>query len=452
MIKSAKGLLPALIPLLFLTLCFPANATEKVNKFVYSNGLTVLTSEDHTVPLVSVAIIYHVGTKNEMPGLTGLTQICKYIINYGTRMFDRDAFGRVIQAGGGAYDSRVGLDLTTFQIKAPSNLLDSILILEADRMQNVIPTIEKLLLAKNDVRKDRLVNVESSIYGNINEEFLNLAFRSHPYRNPMYGWPGDINEITLDDVKDYFDTYFQPANATIVIVGDGDTESLKIKCKELFGEIVSYPKPAPRQIIEPSQVGERISNIQGFAGIPAFIIGFHTPEATSGEFPIIGLINNILIGGESSRLKHRMVSEEKSALYVGGGIFRTEDPSILYNYAILNYDTPIEEGERQMCQEFDRLKSELVSEAELERAKNKIEADYYRAVRDMNNKASVIGFHEIIAHDHDYSIKYVKRARMITPEEVFEAANKYLNVSNRTAVFLHSGDKPGEENEENIEQ
>nr|MBN2276899.1 insulinase family protein [candidate division Zixibacteria bacterium] len=427
-------------------------AGQEVGKTILPNGLTLITCEDRATPLVSVALIYHVGIKDEMPGRTGISQLCRQIIAYGTPRNDHDNFTRIIQSGGGFSGSEVDFDLTWFVTKIPSNLLDTVLYLESDRMQNVVITIENLLLAKDALRRDRLVNIESSIYGHINEEFMNLAYKSHTYRNPFFGWPGDVNSITIEDVKNYYRSFFQPANATLVVFGDFDLAALTTRVRELFGPIVSYGVPERRRIIEPDQIGERFSRIQGFVGIPAILLGFHAPEATHEDFPKLGLINYILAGGEFSRLKRKMIVEEKSAMYIGGGVFRTEDPGMFYVYAILNYDTPMDEAEKQICGEIERLKTELVSDAELERAKNRIEVDYYRAIRDIDRTAGIIGFHEIIARDHDYSVKYVKQVRAVNKENILETAIRYLGRENRTGVMLYSAESPVGAREQHTEQ
>ncbi len=170
-------------------------------------------------------------------------------------------------------------------------MLDTVLFLTADRMENVEVSYEKLLMAKDAVRKERLAEVESSIYGHINEEFLNLAFRLHPYRNPRHGWPTDINNITLADVKDFYRLYYQPANATVVIVGDFKTDFVISKVRILFEDIIPGPPIRRKTVVEPERVGERRSYLEGVSEIPAFIIGYHVPAITHEDFPAIRLMS-----------------------------------------------------------------------------------------------------------------------------------------------------------------
>jgi zinc protease len=400
------------------------------------NGLTLLTMEDHSSPLAAAIVFYHVGSKDEYPGLTGMARICEHIASRGTAKFPKGEYARIIQAGGGTTKSYADIDWTVFSAKVPANMLDTVLFLAADRMENVEVTYEKLLMAKDAVRKERLAEVESSIYGHINEEVLSLAFRLHPYRNPRQGWPADINNITLADVKDFYRLYYQPANATIVIVGDFKTDIVISKVRNLFEDIIPGPPIRRRIVVEPERVGERRSYLEGISEIPAFIIGYHAPVITHEDFPAIRLISNILTASESSRLHKRMVRDEKSAMYVGGGYIFSEDPSLIFCYAVLNYDHTNSAAEIQMSEEITRLKSEYVTDLELETAKNRIEASHYRYLRTFDQMAQTIGFYHVTADDWKIVDRVVGHARLVTKEDILRVARKYFNTSSRTVVFL----------------
>ena len=430
---------------------FSAYASNEVTRTDLSNGLTLLSLEDHSSPLVSIQVYYHVGTKNECPGMTGMTRICQWIMNGGTPLYKKGEFVRIIQAGGGSTRTFVGLDMTQFLAKVPSSMLDTVLFLEADRMREIEFTDEKLLLAKDAARKARLSQVESSIYGYINEEFFNLSFRSHPYGNGEYGFPPDIDAISMDDLQKYFGQFFQPARATLVVVGDFETERLAQKVHQLFGDIPSNPDVEVRQIVEPVQIGERYEFIQGFASIPVFIIGYHIPQVTHEDMPALLLISTILCRGESSRIHKRMVTNEKSAIVVEGSIFETEEPGMIYSYALLNYDTPIPDGEAQMDDEIVRLRTEPVTDSELEMAKNKLEADYYRYFRGLDDRAFMIGYYFSVGGDWNLRANMMKKSRSVTKENIMEIADKYFTESNRTVIYLQPSDMAEENGPESPE-
>ncbi len=427
------------LSLLFSLLLYPfvtVLAGYNIGENNLSNGIKILTYEDHSVPLVGVMFVFNVGIKNEPAGLTGLTRLCDNILQSGTASHKRGDFSRIIQTGGGESRSFVDADYTAYVTKIPTRMIDTLLMLWVDRLQNCNPTYEKLLLARDALRKERISYVEGSIYGHINEEIMNLAYRSHPYRTPSYGWPQDLDNINLDDLKKYLRLYFQPSNLTIIVAGDFKTEEIVGRIDSLFANIISVPVPPERNIIEPTHISERCSYLEGPAGIPAFIIGYHIPPTSHEDTPAIRLLSYILSISESSRIQQRMMSKEKSAFRARGGMISYKGPSLLFAYAILNYDTPNEVGVAQMDEEIQRLKDEPVTEAELEAAKNQLEAEYFRRMRTLDGMAYSIAYMNLIYSDWRWIDSTVIQARAVTAEDISDVAQKYLDRSNRVVVYL----------------
>jgi len=400
------------------------------------NGLTLLIREDHSVPLVAVRVCYHVGIKNECPGLTGITSICEAIMWQGTRAYKKGEIARIIQAGGGYTSSFTDWDVTHFYSRVPSDMLDTVLMLEADRMAGTGLTSEKLLLSKDIVRKKRLSEVESSIYGRINEEYFNLAYRAHPYGHNKYGWPDDINRINLDDLKKHFRAYFQPSNAVLVIAGDLETEAIVKRVTELFGNINSRPMEERRPISEPESIGDRRSVIVADIGVPAIIMGYRIPGISHPDYPVLNIITNILGTGTSSRIYQRMVNDEKSAMYTDGGIIMSEEPGLIYFYALLNYDSPVEDAEKQMSGEIKRIKDEMITEAELEKAKNQVVVNYYRNSRTLDDITRNLGTARFITGDVNFGKHLVNAVHHVSTEKIIQTAQKYFKNSNRIVVVI----------------
>jgi len=420
-----------------------ALSPDSVNRSELDNGMVILTMEEHSVPLAAVVLMFHVGQKNDPIGLTGLTHVCEWVFSEGTAAFEKGEYHRIIQAGGGTTRSETTLDVTYVMTRIPSDMLDTVLVLEADRMRNIELTYEKLMLARDVMRKNRNLMVESSIYGNINEEIMNLSYRSHPYRNPAYGWPEDIANITVDDMEKHFRLYFQPGNAVMVILGDFETAPTVARVDSLFGYNVSDPLPEHRHIGEPRHVGERRSYLEGFSGIPAFIVAYHIPHLTHPDIPAIRLISNILSDGESSRLHKRLVTDENAAVRIGGGFFELEDPSLIYAFAIMNYDVDNEVGAEQMTDEINRLKSELISEAELVKAKNRVKANSYREIRSIDRQGMRLAYYQITAGSWQFVDDKLTAVADVSREDIRQAARKYFIPANRSLVFL-SPIKPGD--------
>jgi len=436
MLKATKIFVSISIFAILLFGIYVIAPAAEITEVELDNGLKILTIEDHSVPLAAVRVCYHVGIKNECPGVTGITSMCEMIMQEGTKKFKKGELSKIVQAGGGVSSSYTDWDVTHFYTKIPLDMLDTVLLLEADRMANVFITPEKLLLAKDIVRKRRLEAVESSLYGYINEEFINLAYGAHPYGHNIYGWPGDIDRINQDDVKEHLKKYFQPANALLIIAGAINPDSAIARAGELFGNINSIPLTDRRPISDPVQIGERRSTIEGDVGIPVVLIGYHIPPVTHPDNPALRLISNILSTGVSSRIYQRMVNDEKSGLYSAGGLIEPEGPGLIYSYTIFNYDSPIDVGEEHMLGEIDRLTNEYVSEAELERARNRAVVDFYKGSRTLDFRTAVVGTYGLITGDAHFTKKRVKALYSITPDDIKKTARKYLHKSNRIIVSI----------------
>ena len=428
--------------LLSLTIYSSSFAEYQVFTAKLDNGLTVILLEDHHSPIIAMEIVYNVGTKNEQRGLTGLASICHEILKYGTDSFPRGRAARIIQAGGGYINYMRNREYTVISSNFASNMLDTVLRIEADRMQNTKLTFEKLILAKEIVGKARQMGVEGSLYGPLNEELFNLHYCANPYANPKNGWPDDVKNISFDDVKNFYRDFFIPSNAYITIAGDFNANQVKEKISELFGVIISKPVPKQRNITEPKRYGERIGIIYDRSPVPALASAYLAPPSKKPEeVAIMGVITQILSQGESSRLHKRLV-EEDLAIATGGGQVTLSGPGIVFYWAIGNYDASIDDMNDIFLEELAILRKKLVSPDELEKAKNKITADYYRGIRNLGGLVTMLAYNHIIFNDWRYMTKYVDLAQEVTAKDIQDIADKYLTVNGRTTVMMmHSDDK-----------
>jgi zinc protease len=426
------------ISILLICLILPASAFSDFDarETVLSNGLVFLALEDHYSSSVSMAIAFKTGMVNERKGSTGITRICRHIINQGTAAFGQGEYARTIQAGGGTAISYTQYDYTSFRSSFPSKLLDTVLTMEADRMQNISITYEKLLLAKEAVRKERQAQLEGSLFGPFNEELFNLHYRSHPYQNPFYGWADDINRITLDEVKEYFRKYFQPGNALMVIIGDIDTDKVVEKVKEKFSNIISRPVSPGPAIDEPERSVERRAVFTEPFEIPIFLAAYHVPSVNHPDFAAVRLLNHIAAGGGSSRLYKSLITDEAMAVAVGGDILLVEGPGMIFFWSVFSHDIDIAEGENALLRRIDNFKVEYVTEAELDKAKNKIEASYYRSMQSPEVLAARLLYYQLVKGDWRNINKSVPEAHAVTREDIKRVAEKYLNRSNMTAVVI----------------
>ncbi|MFH2035134.1 MAG: pitrilysin family protein [Candidatus Zixiibacteriota bacterium] len=413
---------------------------EGVKTTKLDNGLTVITLGNKTTPLVGVQIFYHAGLRSEPRGLTGINQICAHIISQGTEHCRKEDFARLINSAGGIYSYNVMEDFVNFAIRVPSGSLDTILTLEADRMQNLQISYENLTLAKDDIREMRARWLRQDMYALVNEEIVGLSYRVHPYKNPPYGLGSDIDELNMKDVKKYLSFFFQPSNAVIVIVGDFNEGKTIERIEELFGSIFSQPVPALKYSRESEQIGERLSFIESDVGVPAIITAFHIPSFVHEDYLPLAMAANILTVGESSRLYKRLVIEDNRAMAVGGGLMQSEDPGLFFVWSVLNYESDISEAMAIFDEEIRDLCLNGITEQELERAKNRVEFDYYRELGTFLNKSFMIGYYYLTAGDWNYINSFVKKARSVTADDIQKAASNYLIKRNRSTVVLQPHD------------
>lgn len=411
-------------------------AVDQVCDTALANGLKLITCEDHAAPLVSVGMYYHVGSKDEPIGYSGISKVCRWLMLDGTPTFKKGEYARIIQGGGGSMTSYSGYDMSMFGATVPTAMLDTILILGADQMQNVNVTFERLLSAKEVVRKERLTWVESSVYGVFNEELFNLAYRVHPYKNAYYGWPADVAGLTVEDVAEYIKTYYQPANAAVIVVGDFDTERVTKRVVDLYGSLLPRKMSPRKTIVEPEPRGERRTTITGVTDIPVVLVAYHVPAANHPDRAALEALSSIMYQGGSSRLYRRLIDEDNAALSVYGGVLFLEDPGLMFFYAVLNYDFPVDQGEQLLLEEIDRLKTEYVSDFELEKTKNQMEAYFYRESRTLSQKMSRIAGHQFLFGDWRLLDRRISGARSITREDIRRVASQYLTRENRTVAVL----------------
>ncbi len=450
--KSGIKFILALLTILILAVSSSLALDFNVKKSRLENGLTLLLLEDHHAPIVAIDISYRVGTANELRGYTGITRVCERIATYGTERFERGAITRVIRSGGGTNRSFAQRDYTYFREQIPSFLLDSVLIMEADRMQNIEITYEKLVLAKEATAQQRQLNIEGTLYGPLNEELFNLQYRSHPYGNPLYGWPPDLENIGIEDVREYYRRYFIPANAQIVIVGDFDSDEVGRRVEELFGKIISPPAPVDVTVTEPKHSGERKGYIYDRSEVPAVACAYMVPEASERDLSSLQVLNQIMSQGESSRLYRELVADADEAVAVGGGQIPLRGPGMIFFWAIGNFDTRISELEEILLEEIESLPSEPITSAELVKARNQILADYYRSLASMGSTAQDLRFNEMVYGDWERLERGIKDAEKVSIEDVRAAVKKYLIPINRVVVIMKSSDEDTVPSDEDAEE
>jgi zinc protease len=408
------------------------------------NGLKVLVQEEHTAPLASVWCWYKVGSKDERPGLTGVSHWCEHMNFKGTTNIPRDQVKGIIEQYGGSWNGYTWIDQTTYLETATKDALDRMLFIESERMANC-------LYHPDDCESERTVII-SELQGGENDpdqlldqELTATAFKAHTYRHPTIGWLSDHETMTRDDLYGYYRQHYVPNNATLVIVGDVDTDEALRRAEHHFGAIRPGGEIDRLRTLEPEQTGERRVTIRR-EGTTAYLkVGYHAPAVTGANFLPMLVLDAVLTGAKGLNLwsSFRVTPPQKSArLYralverglassVSGALLPTEQP-FLYSVSVTATDgTPLGAVESALIDEIDRVRRDGITEAELAKAKTQIRARLVFESDSVTNIAHQLGYFDTIA-SVDVIAGVPSRIAAVTPDEVAAAARDVLAVSNRT--------------------
>lgn len=432
---AARSFLAALV-VLFLCQVGWGQIEFPVEKHVLDNGMTVLISEDHSAPVVTFQIWYHVGSKNERPGITGISHVCEHMMFRGSENLGPEEHSRIVKANGGIDNAGTSFDYTMYYEKLSSDKLELAMDLEAERMKRLTPKDENFLSEREVIGEERRVVVDNSPYGAVFEQLLNSAFTAHPYHWHIVGYMSDIENITVEDVKDYYGTYYVPGNATVVVVGDVKPKEVMKLMNQYFGDVPFQPAPPPVRTVEPEQRGERIAYVHKIGQMPAFAAGYHIPEFGHPDIYPLTVAARILFTGQSSRLYQKMVYQDQSALAVAGDCLSLEDPGLFFTFAIMQPGQTAQAGQQTMFAEMEKLRNEAVDPKELAKAKNQLEAEFVFGLQSVSAKGQQIGHYQTVLDDYTVLFDEANRYQAVTAEDVMRVAKKYFDSKNRTVAVL----------------
>ena len=412
------------------------------------NGLKVLIQEERTAPLASVWCWYKVGSKDERPGLTGVSHWCEHMNFKGTANIPRDQVKGIIEQFGGSWNGYTWIDQTTYLETATRDALDRMLFIESERMASC-------LYHPDDCESERTVII-SELQGGENDpdqlldqELTATAFKAHPYRHPTIGWLPDLKTMTREDLFGYYRRYYVPNNAALVIVGDVETTEALRRVEHYFGGIAAGPEPTRLRTVEPEQTGERRLTIAR-EGTTAYLkVGYHAPSASDPHFFPLLILDAVLTGAKGLNLwsSFRVPPPQRSArLYralverglssgVSGALMPTEQP-FLYTVSVTATEGALLASvESVLLDELDRVRREGVTEAELVKAKAQLRARLVFDSDSVTNIAHQLGYFETIA-SVDLFTAAPARIAAVTLEEVAAAARDVLTAANRTVGWF----------------
>ena len=411
-------------------------ANLNVQSLKLKNGLTVLALEDHAVPTVSYYTVFKVGSRNERPGITGLSHLFEHMMFNGSAKYKPKVFDQIIEAGGGSSNAFTNSDTTEYFEDFSTQTLDSVLLLEADRMKALKLDKANIEQERGIVKEERRVNTDNSIPGSMNELLENNAFVAHPYRWDTIGFMKDLDAITLSDAQTYFKTYYAPNNAVVAVVGDFNAKTLFAKIKTYFEEIPSQTPPRPVVNSEPEQTGEKRIVYHRTAELPAVTFGYHTISYLQADDPVLDLLSVILTGGESSRLYKTLVYEKQIATYVGASNDSRIDPGLFVFSAQVREGHTTAEIEAAVYAELDNIAKNGVTERELQKAKNGQLIGFQKRFTTNNGRAGLLAEYEALRGGWKNIGDFLPKYEKVTISDLKRAAKTYFSDRNRTVITL----------------
>ena len=416
----------------------PARAidTSQIETHTLANGMKVVLWPDHSIPNLALYTFYRVGSRNERPGITGLSHFFEHMMFLGSKNYGPGEFDRTMEAAGGANNAYTAQDITVYQDWFPSSATSTIFELEADRIAHLAFDSTSVESERGVVASERRRSVEDNNIRALDEENWAAAYKAHPYQWPVIGWMIDIENWKIEDLRAYFRTYYAPNNATLVVVGDFESPAMLALCKKYLEPIPRGPQPPLVTTAEPPQRGERRVALHRQAQVAALIAAYHIPATAHPDHHALRVLETLLLQGESSRLHRRLVERDQLALRVFGGMDYALDPTLFQVFVQVRQDVAPAACETALYEELDRLQQEPPAERELRKAKNQLAANFYRQMQTISGKAQLLGTSDVYFGDPKEILQIVSRYEAVTAADIQRLARESFKQSNRTVSVL----------------
>lgn len=400
------------------------------------NGLKVAYMGVHKAPIVTVQLWYHVGSKEEARNRRGSAHMFEHMMFKGTKNLRPEEHARHLNRLGGYINAFTTQDVTAYHDTLPKEYLDFAVKLEAERMTNLLFR-QEMIDKEREVVKEEIRQQENSPISKGFLRFLEIAYKKHPYSWTAGGTIADLDATTVEDLQKFYETYYIPNNAMLVVVGDVSKSDVEASAKKWFGDVergAVPPRPAD-SAVEPKQTRERRETAApGQVGL--FIGGYHIPRATHADVYALDVLALILSGGESSRLHKRLVREDKVAIQAGGEARINEHPGLFLVYAAYLDPAHGPKAEASMYSEIEKLRKKAPTTRELQKAKNQLLSGFVRGLEGVTGLASQVGNSWIQTGEPGDFLTSLKRYNAVTPQDVRRVAKTYLAPQGRTVVVI----------------
>lgn len=426
-----------LILLVVLTsLAYPQTKLEDIQTFTLKNGMKFIVAEDHSIPNANLYIFFKVGSRNEYPGITGLSHFFEHMMFNGAKKYGPGMFDKVMEANGGANNAYTSENVTVYTDWFPADKMDVMFELEADRIGNLALDDKMVASERGVVLSERITTMENSHFNFMEEQVKGVAFLAHPYRWSIIGYESDIRNWKKEDLQRYFETYYAPNNAVAVVAGSVSVPEVKKMAEKHFAPIPRRPAPRPVHTREPEQLGEKRLLIQRAVSTPNLMIVYHVPQSKSEDYYALSLLNSILSEGRSSRLYKAIVDEQQLAVTLFSFFPKAFDPTLLYIYAVAGRNVDENKLEQAIYKEIDTIVKEGVTERELQKVQNRKVMDFYEDMETINRRANSLGEYEVFFGGYEKLFSAPDKYKSVTVEDIKRVAAKYFKKTNRTVGVL----------------
>ena len=407
----------------------------QIEEYTLENGLRVVLNQDNSIPVVAVAVYYDVGSRNEREGRTGFAHLFEHMMFQGSENVPKAAHFQFIMKAGGTMNGTTSSERTNYYETLPANQLPLALWLESDRMRTLAVTQENLDNQREAVKEEKRLRYDNQPYGGVFDLLNEMVYKNFANSHSTIGSMEDLDDATVEDVQEFFRTYYAPNNAVMVISGAFEPEEAKGLVDKFFGTIPSQPKPAALDVSEPAEIGANYKQHEDkLAPFPAFLIGWKIPPRRTDEFNALYLAGKLLYDGDSSRLYQRLVKGEESVVQLFGFTDERRGPSGACVGAIPKPDKDLSRIRETIMHQINDLATIGPSAEEMMKLQNQLINDVIRSRQSSMARAQQIAEYALYDGEPNLINTELETLLAITPEQIKNSVSKYLNTENRALL------------------
>jgi predicted Zn-dependent peptidase len=404
-------------------------------EIVLKNGLRVLLAEDHSAPTFSICVTYNVGSRDERPGRTGFAHLFEHMLFQGSENVGKGEHFILIQNNGGRANGTTNADRTNYFETLPANQLELGIFLEADRMRAPAITQANFDNQRATVQEERRQNYDNRPYGKTYEAVIEMVYDNFPYKHSTIGSMDDLNAATVDDAAAFFRTYYAPNNAVLSLVGSFNTDRALALIRKYFENIPAQPPPAPPEMNEPDQNGERRKVIEdGFAQTARLDVVYKIPPANTQDWYAMEVLGQILSSGVSSRLYQKFVKEREVALNIYADAEEKRGPALFWFSVMARPGADLGDIEKMLHEEVARLQSTPVSDLEMSKVRMQLRRQRAQQLYSTRSRANSLGHFAVYYNDAKLINTIWDKYEQVSKADLQQAARKYFTESNRAVV------------------